>query len=87
MTTSVKLCIKDEPIPFDAVNVMLNVPLAVGDPPNVPVPLPLSVKKTPPGRAPVSVRLGAGNPVVVTENEPAVPTMNDVLAVLVNAGD
>jgi len=46
----------------------------------------LSTKLTPPGRAPVSVRLGAGKPVVATEKLPAAPTVNVVEAPLVIAG-
>jgi len=52
----------------------------------VAVPLPLSVKLTPAGRAPVSVSVAVNEPVVVTENEPAAPTVNAVEATLVIAG-
>ena len=38
------------------------------------------------GRAPVSEIVGDGMPVAVTANEPAVPTVNVVLAALVIAG-
>jgi hypothetical protein len=41
---------------------------------------------TPPGSAPVSVRVGVGDPVVVTVKLPAVPTVNVVLFALVIAG-
>jgi hypothetical protein len=41
---------------------------------------------TPLGRAPVSVKVGVGVPVVVTENVPAVPTVKVVLLALVIAG-
>jgi hypothetical protein len=41
---------------------------------------------TPLGSAPVSVRVGVGDPVVVTVKLPAVPTVNVVLAALVIAG-
>jgi hypothetical protein len=37
----------------------------------VAVPSPLSLKRTPVGRAPVSLRAGAGDPVVVIKKEPA----------------
>jgi hypothetical protein len=47
----------------------------------------LSTKVTPVGSAPVSDREGVGKPVVVTENVPAVPTVNVVLVPLVIAGD
>jgi hypothetical protein len=41
---------------------------------------------TPLGSAPVSVRVGVGDPVVVTVKLPAAPTENVVLAALVIAG-
>ena len=50
------------------------------------VPSPLSVKVTPAGSAPVSVRAAVGNPVVVTVNVPAWPTVKVALAALVIAG-
>ena len=54
---------------------------AAGVPLSVPVPLPLSVKVTTDGNAtPPRARLGAGKPLVVTVNEPGVPTLNVVLA-------
>src|ERR1700722_10250886 len=55
------------------------VPPAAGVPARVAVPLPLSTKVTPEGSAPVSESEGFGNPVEVTENEPAVPLENVVL--------
>jgi len=57
-----------------------------GIPLRVPVPLWLSTKVTPLGSAPISVRVGVGVPVVVTENVPAAPTVNVVLLALVIAG-
>ena len=59
---------------------------APGVPLSVAVPLPLSTNVTPPGRAPVSLRAGAGEPVLVTVNVPALPTVKIVLAPLVMAG-
>jgi len=60
---------------------------AAGVPLRVPVPFPLSVNATPLGRAtPPLVRADAGVPVVVTVNEPAVPTVKVVLFALVMAG-
>ena len=53
---------------------------------SVAVPLPLSTKVTPPGRAPVSLRAADGEPVLVTVNVPALPTVKVVLAALVMAG-
>jgi len=87
-TVSVKLCTAFVPTPFDAVKVMgymAAVPDA-GVPLSVPVPFPLSVKVTPVGSAPVSVRDGAGKPVVMTVNDPEVPTVNVVALGLVMAG-
>ena len=46
----------------------------------------LSTKVTPLGSAPISVRVGVGVPVVVTENVPAAPTVNVVLLALVITG-
>src|SRR5258707_11453879 len=85
-TVSVKFCIAFGLTPFCAVNVMTNVPVAVGVPLSVPVPLPLSRNVTPAGKAPLSVMLGVGNPVAVTLNVPAAPTWNEVEFALVIAG-
>ena len=81
MTVSVKFCTALGEMPFDAVNVIGNVPLAVGVPLRTP-----ALKVTPVGSAPDSVIVGAGNPVAVTVNEPATPTVNVVLFALVMAG-
>ena len=60
---------------------------APGVPLSVPVPLPLSTNTSPAGSgAPPRVRDGAGNPLVVTVNDPAAPTVNVALAALVIAG-
>jgi len=48
--------------------------------------LPLPVKVTPLGNAPVSVTVAVGKPVVVTVKLPAVPAVNDALLGLVMAG-
>src|SRR5882762_7810079 len=85
-TVSVKFCVALGVTPFCAVNVMANVPDAVGVPLSVPVPLPLSTNVTPAGKAPLSAMLGVGNPVVVTVNVPAAPTWNVVAFTLVIAG-
>ena len=45
-----------------------------------------ALKVTPLGSAPVSLSVGAGVPVAVTVNVPAVPTMNVALAALVMVG-
>ena len=44
------------------------------------------LKVTPEGRAPDSERVGVGEPLAVTVNEPAVPTVKVVLLALVIAG-
>ena len=49
----------------------------------VAVPSPLSVNVTPLGKAPFSVRLGVGEPVVVTVKVLAAPTVKVVLLALV----
>lgn len=41
---------------------------------------------TPPGSAPVSLKVAVGKPVTVTVNDPAVPKVNVVLFALVIAG-
>ena len=76
-----KFCTALGKTPFDAVNVMLNVPLAVGVPLKTP-----ALKVTPVGSAPDSVMVGAGDPVAVTVNDPAAPSVNVVLLALVMAG-
>ena len=86
MTVRVKFCV-GLPALLVAVNVRLKVPATVGVPPSVAVPFPLSVKVTPLGRAPDSLRVGVGKPpVVVTLNDSAVPTVNVLLFALVNVG-
>ena len=57
-----------------------------GVPLRVAVPLPLSLNVTGLGSDPDSVRLGLGEPVVVTVNVPALPTVKVVLFALVIAG-
>ena len=54
-----------------------------GVPPSTPV---VGFKVTPLGNTPVSVNVGVGNPVAVTVNVPAVPTVNVVLFALVMVG-
>jgi len=85
-TVSVKLWFAGEPTPFVAVKVMGNVPALPGVPLSFAVPFPLSVKVTPFGSAPDSLRLDVGKPVVVTVNVPAAPTENVVVVALVIAG-
>jgi len=57
-----------------------------GVPLSVPVPFPLSVKVTPFGSAPVSIKDGFGKPVVITVNDAETPSVNMVLLGLVMAG-
>jgi len=52
----------------------------------VPESTPAVVKVTPEGRAPVSVKVGAGEPVAVTVKVPAEPAVKVVLLALVMAG-
>src|ERR1019366_1666671 len=82
-TVSVKLCVAFVPTPFCAVIVIAYVPPIVGVPLSTPV---AAVNVTPEGRAPDSFRVGAGDPVAVTVNVPAVPTVKVVLLALVMAG-
>ena len=56
---------------------------APGVPLNTPV---VALNVTPLGSVPVSLRVGVGEPVAVTVNVPAVPTVNVVLFALVIAG-
>ncbi len=55
-------------------------------PARVAVPLPLSVKVMPEGRAPVSVRAGVGSPVVATVSLKAVPTIEVAALAVVMTG-
>ena len=75
--------------PFDAVRLSEYTPPvpAAGVPARVAVPLPLSVKLSPVGTVPVLLMAGVGDAVavVVIVNEPAVPTVKEVLFALVNA--
>jgi len=84
-TVRVKLWLAAVPTPLMAVNVMGYVPTvpAAGVPLSVPVPFPLSLKVTPFGSAPVSVEAAAGKPVVITVNDPDVPTVIAVVLGLV----
>jgi hypothetical protein len=82
-TVSVKFCVASVPTPLWAVNVIANVPLAAGVPPRIPV---AALKVTPAGRVPVSLSVGAGEPVAVTVNEPATPAVKVVLFALVITG-
>ena len=90
MTVSVNDCVAFGSTPLDAVIVSRYIPPvpAAGVPPRVAVPLPLFVKVTPVGSAPVSLIVEAvGVPLVVIVNVPALPAVNVVALVLVTAGD
>jgi len=67
-TVRVKAWLAGGATPFEAAMVMGYVPLAAAVPDSMAVPLALSVKVTPEGRAPVSLIAEAGMPVVVTVN-------------------
>ena len=53
----------------------------------VPLSNPVAVNVTPDGNVPVLLKVGAGNPVAVTVNVPAPPTVKVVRLALVIAGD
>jgi hypothetical protein len=85
LTVNVKDWVASVPTPLAAVKVSGYVPTVptAGVPLNTPVP---GTKVTPDGRAPVAERVGAGDPVAVTVNVPAAPTVKVVLFALVMAG-
>ena len=85
-TAIVMFCVAFEPTPLAAVNAIGKFPVAVGVPERVPVPFKLSTNDMPAGSAPVWLSVGAGKPVVVTVNEPAVLTTKLALFALVIAG-
>ena len=71
-TVRVKLCVAFEPTPFAAINVRLNVPVAVGVPDKYPG---RCVQREIPPAAMFTLMLsvGVGVPVAVTANVPVVP--------------
>jgi hypothetical protein len=69
-TITVRVCVAAGLTPFVAVTVRVVVPVLVGVPDKMAVPLPLSVKVSPAGNVPVSVIAGVGWPVAVTATEP-----------------
>src|SRR5438477_6492003 len=88
-TVSVNDCGAVDPTTLAAVKLSAYVPPVPrsGVPLSVPVPSPLSLKVTPPGRAtPPRAIEGAGKPVVVTVKVPAVPTVNVAAFELVMVG-
>jgi hypothetical protein len=82
-TVSVKGCEALGVMPLVAANVIENVPLTVGVPLSTPVEV---LNVTPAGSVLDSVSVGAGVPVAVTLNVPAVPTVKVALLALVIAG-
>ena len=85
LTIRVKACVALGRVPLEAVNVIGNVPRAVG--PGVPESTPVAgLKVTPGGSTPDSDKLGAGVPVAVTVNVPSAPMVNVVVFGLVIAG-
>src|SRR5262245_1445567 len=85
LTVRVKLCVAALPTPLLAVTVIGYVPPVPA--PGVPLKTPVAgVKVTPLGRAPLSLKVGVGEPVAVTVKVPALPTVNVVLFALVIAG-
>jgi hypothetical protein len=72
--------------PLLALMVKGYVPPVAGVPARVAVPLPWSTKVTPDGNAPISESDGLGNPVLVTVNDPALPSLKVVLAAEVTDG-
>ena len=71
------------PTPLLAVSVNLYCPAGVVE---VLVKTPADVRVTPVGSVPVSVKVGAGKPVALNVNDPAVPVVNACVALLVIAG-
>ncbi len=82
LTVRVKVWVASVPIPLEAVRVIENTPDWVG----VPARTPPAVRVTPVGRAPVSLKVGAGEPVAVAVRVPALPSVKLVLAVEVMVG-
>src|SRR5271167_2625345 len=80
-TVSVKDCGVEATV-LAAVNVTWEMPAVVGVPPRMPVRV---LNVTPGGKA-AALIVGVGKPVAVTTNVPAEPTVNVVLAALVNDG-
>ncbi len=85
LTVSVKLCVALAPTPLAALSVSAYVPAVppAGVPERTPV---AGFSATPEGSAPVTEKVGAGNPVAVTVKVPALPVTNVVLFALVIAG-
>jgi hypothetical protein len=85
-TLNVKGCVAFGKVPLLAVMVIDETPGAAAVPEMVAVPLPLSVKFTPLGNAPVLASAAVGVPVAITVKVAAVPAVNVTLFALVIAG-
>ena len=83
LTDSVKSWLAFGATPFCAAIVIRYAPLAVGVPDRIPV---AALNVTPVGSVPVSLNVGAGDPVAVTVNVPAVPSEKAAAFALVIAG-
>jgi hypothetical protein len=83
LTVNVKLWTALGTTPFCAVIVIGYVPATVAVPDRIPV---VASSVTPFGSVPLSVQVGAGVPVAVAVNVPAVPTLNVALLALVIEG-
>jgi hypothetical protein len=81
----VKVCLT-EPAEFVAVMVIIAACALFDVPWMVAVPFAPAVNVTPLGRAPDSVRVAVGRPVVVSVNIPGLPLVNVVFGALVKAG-
>jgi hypothetical protein len=82
-TVSAKFWLAFGATPFCAAIMIGYVPLTVGVPDTVPV---AALNVTPGGSVPLSLHVGAGVPVAVTVNVPAVPIVSVALFALVIAG-
>ena len=82
-TVKVKDCVASGLFPLVAVMVIGNVPAWVGVPESTPVVL---LRVTPVGSAPVSLKVGAGDPVAVTVKVPGLLFVNVVVFAEVIAG-
>jgi hypothetical protein len=83
VTVRVKFWVALGAIPFDAVKISGNDPVAVAVPLSTPV---VVLNVTPVGRVPDSLNVGTGNPDAVTVKDPRVFTMNVVPFALVMRG-
>ena len=80
---NVKACVAAVPTPLLAVTVNLYCPAGAAV---VLIKTPADVSVTPVGSVPVAVKVGAGKPVALNVNDPAVPPVNVAVAAVVIAG-